>query len=124
MSTNKGDIIMKYLLILFAMLFLFVSFTSCDRSITEPTPEKLPDGIAFIKAEILNVDYPSWTVSIKVVKLLNKGEGCPVWENDKIDLNNSPYDYITGQIYKLTIQYIPNHSGGTWVVVKQNCSCN
>ncbi len=36
MITNKGDIIMKNLIILFSMLILFVSFTSCDKSITEP----------------------------------------------------------------------------------------
>lgn len=54
---------MKYLLVLFAMLLLFVSITSCSKGITEPTPEILSDGIAIVEAKILDADYPSWTVS-------------------------------------------------------------
>ena len=107
---------MKTLMVILAMVLVM----SCS-SITEPTiePKPLLDGIAVVEALILNVDYPTWTASIKVIKLLNKGEGCPVWKGDEIDLDNSPYDYTVGLTYTLTIQYIPIHSGGVWVVVKE-----
>ncbi len=119
MITNKGDIIMKRLFILFAML---ISFVSCDKSVTEPMLEPLPNGTAIIEALILDVDYPTWTTTIEVQKILRKGIGCPVWEGDTLALDNSPYDYTVSLRYKLTLQYIPTYSGPVWGVIKEDIS--